>query len=316
MSTSGSTNFTLTRDQIIKDALYLLNVLGAEEEPQASDLAFCSRRLNSMVKQWMSQGLHLWALDEGILFLTKNTASYNLGNTASDAYCTTAADAVLTELGGDEAASQTALTVDDSTGMAANDIVGIELNDGTTHWSTISSVDSSTQITIADALASAAAENNNVYTFTNRITRPQRIHEARLVKGISTTTETPMAMVSRDDYFNLPTKTNNGTPVEFYYSPQLTSGKLYIWQRPEDTSRYIRFTYERILEDFDAAANNSDFPVEWLDALVYNLAVRVAPAFGRDQKIIATLAPMALSYLNDLLDYDNEHTSIQIQPGY
>jgi hypothetical protein len=36
------------------------------------------------------------------------------------------------------------------------------------------------------------------------------------------------------------------------------------------------------VQDFDAAANNSDFPQEWLRCLIWNLALEVAPEYGKE----------------------------------
>jgi hypothetical protein len=36
-----------------------------------------------------------------------------------------------------------------------------------------------------------------------------------------------------------------------------------------------------MLEDFDTASNDPDFPAEWIECLGYNLAVRIAPMFGK-----------------------------------
>lgn len=59
-------------------------------------------------------------------------------------------------------ATDTVLTVSDSTGMSANEKVSVELDNGLRHVTYIQSVDSGTQITITDGLSSAAAISNNV----------------------------------------------------------------------------------------------------------------------------------------------------------
>ena len=54
----------------------------------------------------------------------------------------------------------------DSNGCTRSDTILIELDDDTLHSTTIVSVDTSTTLTITTGLASAAADNNNVYTYT------------------------------------------------------------------------------------------------------------------------------------------------------
>ena len=60
------------------------------------------------------------------------------------------------------AADDTVLTVADSTGMVAGELAAVELDNGLRHVAGISSVDSGTQITLAEGLSSAAASSNNV----------------------------------------------------------------------------------------------------------------------------------------------------------
>ena len=313
MATSGSINYNSTRNELIQDALILIGVIGAEESIHEADLALANRFLNRMVKAWDAQGIHLWTYSEATLFLADGTNSYNMASASSDARW---ADTVYdTTLSAAEAASQTVLSVTDSTGMTAADICGIVLDDDTIHWTTIATVDSATQITVDTALASAAASGNRVYAFTSRSERPLHIHSIRRRSGSGVDVhDVPLITLSREEYFDLPNKEAKSTPTQFYYDPQLTTGKLYLYPTPDDPEVRLKLTYQRQLEDFDAAADNPDFPQEWLECLTYNLAMRLAPAFGKDQKVIATIAPMAQASLQNILDHDQEVTSIQLVP--
>lgn len=319
MATSGSINFTQTRNEIINDAFQLIGVYGIGRTISSEDMVFANSLLNKMVKAWQAQGLHLWSKEEAYLFIADNVGQYTLSNDSSSARACSRDDAVITQLNGDHTASDTTLVVDSTTGMNAADIIGIVLDDDTIHWTTIVSVDSSTALTITSGIASAAADNSNVYTFTSRINKPLRIHSMRRVSGVdvagtSTRTEIEMQCLSHDEYFNLTTKTISGTPTCFYYTPDLSTGTLYMWPRPNDPNIYFEFTYERMLEDFDASTDNADFPTEWLECLTYQLAIRLAPAFGKDQKL-QMLLPMASMMYDTMLEWDSEVNSIQFSPN-
>jgi len=319
MATSGSVDYNDTRTEIIEDAYQLIGVYGRGRTVSSEDMALGVRMFNRMIKSWQSQGLHLWAKQEGVLFITDNTGEYTLSSGSSDAYATTWDDAVITELNGAAAASASSLTVDSTTGMAASDNIGVVLDDDTIHWTTIVSVDSSTTLTITSGLASAAADNNNVYTFTTRLNKPLRITSCRRVSGIdsgatTTQTEIPLVRLSNQEYFELPSKTNNGLTNHFYYRPNRDDGTLFLWPRPDDPENYIRFTYERLLEDMDATTDNVDFPQEWLECIVYQLAVRLAVPFGREQKATALLAPIAAELLEGLKNWDSEVESVYMMP--
>lgn len=317
MATSNSTDFNQTRNEIINDAYQLLGVYGVGRTISAEDLQFASRSLNRMVKAWQAQGLHLWTKEEAILFPSAdpNVERYQLGNTASDAHCALRTDAVITELGAAEAAAQTEITVDSSTGMAANDAIGIELDDETVHWTTISSVDNATTLTIADALPSAAAANRNVYTYTNRINKPLRVLSVRRkVEVGDSSTSIPIVALSHQEYFDLAGKKTDGLSSHYYYNPDLSNGSLYLYPRPENGRLYFELTFERMIEDFDAAGDNPDFPSEWLECMVYQLATKIAPAFGKEEKAMAYIAPIASQLLQNMLDWDTEIEHIQLMP--
>jgi hypothetical protein len=77
--TSGSSNYSLTRNDIIQEALELIGVVAAEESPAAADVATADRSLNMMVKGWMAKGINLWRQTEGSLSVTAATASFTMG---------------------------------------------------------------------------------------------------------------------------------------------------------------------------------------------------------------------------------------------
>ncbi len=83
-----------------------------------------------------------------------------------------------------------------------------------------------------------------------------------------------------------------------------------------DNIRYsLRFTYTKSLDDADALTDLVEFPSCWLDALIYGLAVRVAPAFGKEDKATKFIAPLATEYLREALFYDDEKVDVQVQPN-
>lgn len=273
MATSGSTDFSVTRDNIIADALSKIGVLAAGETVTSTDTAFCARALNMMIKAWSTRGLQLWAQKQATLFLAKNTHSYSLGPTGTNA----THSYTRTTISADEAAGQTIISVTSETGMIVADKIGIVLDDGSLHWSTISSL---ATLTIANALPSAAASGNSVYFYTTKMHRPLRIVYAYL-HDVLTNADWPLTILKeRGDYFGIYDKTLDSQPSRIYYDPQLTNGVLYTDYEQTDVNEVLNFIYQRPYEDFDAAADNPDFPQEWFESLVYGLAIRVAPDYG------------------------------------
>lgn len=319
MATSGSTNFNLTRNEIIEHALGLLEVYGVGNTIRAEDMALANVSLNLMIKTWQAQGIHLWTQEKGILFIDKYQSTYTLGNESTHAKACALDDAVITQIATAASSGATTLVVDDTTGMAASDNIGIAQDDDTMLWTTIVSVDSSTGLTITAALTDDVAVNRNVYTFTSRINKPLRIQNMKQITGVksntTTTSEIPMIELSEDDYESLASPYTNGKSSHWYYSPDISTGKLYLWPRPNNPQNYFRFTYSRMIEDFDTANDNADFPTEWLEPIIWSLAGRLGPHFGKGEKARADIIPYASILLNNLLTYDTEVTSITFSPG-
>lgn len=308
MATSGVVTFNITRDQIITDALRLCQAHGAGQTMSAETVSDATRRLNVMIKAWQGQGLHLWRKTEATIFLTADQQSYTLSSTGDRA----TNNYLETRLNGDHLAAVTTIEVDSTTGMTASDYIGIELTDGTMQWTTISTIVDSNTLTIpGPGLTGAASDDGVVYTFTTKMNRPLRILDARrVVEG----NETPISMVSRKEYFDLPEKDSTGSAVLAFYDPQLTTGKFYIWPTSDNPVDLIKITYERPIEDFVTTANNPDFPIEWAEALTYGLAVRLYPEYGNDAQRFQQLKAEANEYLMSIISFDSEQESIFLQP--
>lgn len=134
--------------------------------------------------------------------------------------------------------------------------------------------------------------------------RPQRIFDAVWVE--STDNEIRMHEMRRQEYWDLPNKSANGAPTNWYYDPGRDTGTLYVWPVPgtsEATS--VKFNYQRPFEDFDANDDDPDFPQEWLDALVTNLSYRLHYTFyPQNRGDRQDLQMMAAQALNLAMTYD------------
>ena len=80
MTTSGSYDFSINRDQIIEGALRLCGVIAQGETPSATQITEGSRMLNLMVKAWEAEGMPLWALTTYTISLVANQTSYTLNS--------------------------------------------------------------------------------------------------------------------------------------------------------------------------------------------------------------------------------------------
>lgn len=79
MSTSNSTNFNVTRDEIIAGALRILGVVGEGQSPTTDQITASAEALNYIIKAWENQGVPIWAIKFTDITLTAATADYNIG---------------------------------------------------------------------------------------------------------------------------------------------------------------------------------------------------------------------------------------------
>lgn len=312
MALSGSVNYSRVRDQVIDEAFALCGVKTEGQTPKPFDIERAHVALNVMLKAWQTDGLHIWVRKEGTIFLEKSKTSYLLGPGGSYA---TKDTPVITQLNGALAASATAVTVDDTTGMSASDKVGIVLSDNTIHWDTISGAPgSSTTFTLTTGVASAAADNAYVYTFTNLIDRPINILHSALRN--TSNIDIPMTPLAQQDYRDLPNKTSTGTSTQYYYDEQLTNGVFYVWPAMNTDNYIIKLLYVKEFDDMDNANDDFEFPNEWLEAITWGLAARLCPVFGVPNQTWDRLRGIAKQMKEDVMGSDVENASMFIQPEY
>lgn len=312
MTTSGSTNYTDTRANIIEDALSAINVQGAEEQIDSSDSQLINRKLNRLIKAWQALGLHLWKKQTATLFLQKSQYNYILSSTSSDHATLSYLE---TTLAANATAGATSVTVTTDGGIAVNDYIGIVLDNNTMFWTQVTNISGTPVISFSPTtLTSAASAGNKVYTYTTKLDEPFNI--LSMNRNSPSNIDVPMNYLSYEEYFELPNKTSESIPVSYNYDRQLGEAKINIWPVPSNVNYKIKFTLTQKIEDFDTNANTPDFPQEWYDALVVNLAVKIAPHFGKNTgNSFANLKADAVEALELAKSFDNEQGSVFIQVG-
>lgn len=295
-----------TRSDIIENALDLIGVKAAGEPVSAEDGASAATALDWLVKSWQNSGAHLWARDSAILFLQPAQIEYQIGGTNTDNATETFSE---TTLSATAAALATTITLTSTTGLAVGQFIGIKLDAGSVHWTTVKIV---SPTTLNAALPSEAASGNRVFFYTTKIGKALRVPDARREQGSGVNAqEIEMIQMGRIDYLNLPNKNTSGTPVQFYYDPKIDFGTMFIWPAPTSTDNLLRFTYYRPLKVFTDSEDDPDFPNEWIEALAYNLAVRLAPRFG--MPLAPEVGVLAVALHQNALDWDQDDAPVFFQ---
>lgn len=307
MAVSGSKNFAITRSDIIEGALRKIGVIDQGEAIDGNEYLTANIALNLMVKEWVADGADLFLRTESTLFLQPGQRVYNLSTDhITDSYVETA-------LTSGESSGSTVIAVDDSTGMTAGDFIGIKMDDDTIHWSTIATVDSGTQVTINDATDAIAQADNKVYAYTTKSARPQKLIFAyrRDTSGFDTEVE----IIGESDYQRQSNKSASGPPVEVWYNPKgnAATGELSVWPVDGGSAWDKLVLVNQVLpDDFDASSDNPDFPIEWGNTLIWNLAAELSTEYGIPEGEQGRLWQIAQYKLDKLLDYDIENANVII----
>jgi len=288
-----------TRNDIIDGALEVIGVKAADESANDDDVLTAKNFLNRMVKRLQSTGAHLWNRNSATLFISTAVLKYQIGGTAD-----ATEDFLQTTTNVAAVAGDKKIFVASSASVLVGDQFGVRLDDGTINFSTVNQT-ATTFVVVETGLVSAATSGNVCYFYTTRIGKALRIPDARRKQ---TDQEIQMIPMGRQDYLDLPNKDNQGTPVQFYYDPKQNTGDLFLWPSPAKDETLITFTYYKPLEVFDDSDDQAEFPDEWIEALVFNLALRLAPVFS--QPITPELRELASQSANDAIDWDQGDASM------
>ena len=268
-----SPDFTYNRDQIIRRSLRLVGAIQSGETPGAQENQDAVDALNALVSEWQATGLHLWKESEGVLFLQPGQIKYGLGGSTTDqsAITSTINQSVTTTA---LAIGSTAIPLASVAGIIAADKFGVMLSNNVLFWTTVSSIVGLTVNIPSPGIPVAVNANAPTFDYTTRIIRPLRVIDARRYY-IPSNIETPLNIMSRLDFRELPNKQSTGPINQFFYDPQLSTGYFWSWPAPPDSLSKVNFTWMEPIFNFNTAADQPDFPVEWFNCLVWNLAKEI-----------------------------------------
>lgn len=313
MTTSGNSDWNPQAVYIITRSYRQCGVIAENETPTAGMLSDALITLNAMVKEWQASGIHVWTEEEAIVFLQEGQIRYLLGGSSLD-NSSAADDWVQSELFVNAIAGAVSVTIDPPVVLNGQHI-GIVLDAGPTWWTTVTSSVAGV-VGIADALPSAASAQNTVVAYNTRIIRPLKVPTCRRLQYASPGTtqgnnETPMTVLSRQEYEDLPNKHSPGIPTQFFYSPKLVQGEFYVWPAPANSQSAARVTWYRPIQNFDTLNDTSDMPQEWLNALTWNLSQEMGPEFDIPPPRWQIIQSQAAQKLDMVQSWDRESEPIE-----
>jgi len=305
-ATSGTYELELTLTELLTQSYDLLQV-GQDGETLTGDMFTRGRNaLNIMLKTWEAQGIHLWTMTEGVLFLQVGQSIYPFSDTTTHVsntyYETTATSAY--------AAGVNVIAVASTDGMVEGNHIGIVGSDNDLQWSTIAAFISDTSVRLSSAITTATLDNAVIYHYAPSFKPVNRVLSVRRKEGSSY--EVPINFISRDEYMSLPNKDTQGYPIQAYYSREENRGTMYVWNAPSSSVPVMPFTYERKIEIMVNAEDTFDMPEYWYEAIAWNLAARMMPKVGCSAARAQEIKSMAISTLNTCLGFDTDLYPIKV----
>lgn len=296
--------------KIIEKALRVCKVLDANQPLQAIDRNTALEALNDVVRHLPSQYNHLWTQTQAVLLMEKGKQFYRLGPNGDKAVKRD--DLTVTSMDATTIQGATVIPLSSVAGAVNGYGIGIILQNGTTHWSTLVGSPSGNNVTIAQALPDDAQAGATVYIYSALIQRPQQVINAQFANAVNSS-EIPVDEWSRDDYFDQPVKNTQGNTSNYYYSPQLGLGELYVWPTAYNNQNIMNFTYIRPIEVTEQNADQVDFPAEWYLPLAYKVAEMLCDEYyvtPTEQQLIKMKAEELMA---NVLAFDNSGDSIRIE---
>ena len=158
-------------------------------------------------------------------------------------------------------------------------------------------------------------------TFTTPITdKPLKVIQGWYRNNtVTPPVDTILQLLSKQEYNLLGSKASTGVANSIFYDYKTTYGTLYVYLTPDSysqTNLNIHIVAQMPLQDLSRAQDSPDFPNEWMNCLVWNLADQLAIEYGVPSNYRQEIAMRAKMYRDELCDWDVESTSSFFQPDY
>jgi hypothetical protein len=124
--------------------------------------------------------------------------------------------------------------------------------------------------------------------------RPLEIQRAFVRRG---TVDYPLDIIGDKYYAEVPDKTVTGTPEELYYNPLYPNGSITLFPVPDVAYTLHIYQWEQ-LQSFTSLTTSLSLPPGYENAIVYNLAVDMAPEYGVEAPSL--VMRLASKYLGDV----------------
>lgn len=138
-------------------------------------------------------------------------------------------------------------------------------------------------------------------------------------KQVSPYIDIPVMVLSKQEYNVLGSKFSTGTANTIFYDPRKLNGVLYVYLTPDlnaQTNLELHIVAQMPLDDLTTALGVPDFPNEWMNCLMWNLADQLSLEYGVPMNARQEIANRASTYKTMLSDWDVEASSTFFSPDF
>ena len=127
----------------------------------------------------------------------------------------------------------------------------------------------------------------------------------------STETDISMSRLSRSQYINIPNKTTEARPSQFFFD-KLTTPAIKIWPAPENSTDILVFNKIVRMDDADKGTNTMDMPFRFYPCFAAGLAYYTSMKISPD---ISTMLKQAYEEeFQRAMSQDEDRASFRIRP--
>ena len=288
MALSGSVNFELDVAEYIEEAFERCGL----ELRTGYDLKTARRSLNILLADWANRGLNQWTIEQTSITLADGIGNYPGGTLTMTVGASGSFSVAETITGSSSAATATITSLPSATSMAITLPVGTFTNGETLTGAT------SAATTTLSAAVDFSSVRNTIDILSAVVTRDG--------------TDYGIGRLSRDEYLNIPKKTQSGRPSQFYLD-RLITPVLKLWPVPDGDTDIVKFDRLVRIDDADDYTNTVSVPFRFYPCfaagLAYYLSIKRAP----DR--IQLLKGLYEEELTRAMTEDRDKASFSITPG-
>ena len=256
MATSGSVDFNLDMADVIEEAFERCGL----ELRTGYDARTARRSLNLLFAEWANRGLNLWTIEQvtqtlAQLSTSSSIATYPIGVITMTVGSSTSFSVGETITGGTSAVTASIITLPSSTTMTL----------------TVPSGD----FTAAETITGSSSAATTTVTANPGLTDVQATVDVLEAVIRRDSQDLSINRIGRSNYLDIPTKTTQARPTQFYVNRQITP-TVTLWPSPENSTDQLIYYRVKRIEDADASTDTAQIPFRFLPCLVAGLSYHIA----------------------------------------